>query len=406
MLKKAVTYLLIMIMLVVVIVMGSGCARTAGSEQGESNENYVAVETEIATENEIANQVRLRGQIATNEEVSVIPKTMGIVEGINVKLGDEVTKDTVLFTIEQTDILNSLEQAESSLSLAAKSVDQAENALHTAQLNYEMTLEQLDNAKLNLERTRRMYEEGAVSITQLEQAELTASEKPLEISKTQVVQAEVSLQQAKDQYKQAEIAHEQAKNGFDNTIVKAPIDGVVAAINVKVGQIATNSQAAAVIVDTSNVYIQLNVVENMVNQLQVGQLVMVNVPAASQDSFNSAIEFISPTVDQRTQLYPVKININNEEKLLRPGMNGQVLLDTASIPKAIVVKSNAILERDGTNIVYVVEDERAVEREVVIGLDTGDYVEIIEGIDAGEAVIVSGQHYVENSQKVKVVRGE
>ncbi|GAB6086165.1 efflux RND transporter periplasmic adaptor subunit [Alkaliphilus crotonatoxidans] len=405
MLKKAVTYLLIMVMLVMVIVIGSGCARTAGSE-GENDENYVAVETEIATEGEIANQVRLRGQIATNEEVNVIPKTMGIVESINVKLGDKVTKDTVLFTIEQTDILNSLDQAESSLSLASKSVDQAENALRTAQLNYEMTQEQVDNAKLNLERTRRLYEEGAVSITQLEQAELSASEKPLEISKTQVAQAEVSLQQAKEQYRQAEIAHDQAKNSFNNTIVKAPIDGVVSAINVKVGQIATNSQAAAVIVDTSNVYIQLNVVENMVNQLQVGQSVEVNVPAASQDSFNSVIEFISPTVDQRTQLYPVKINISNESGLLRPGMNGEVLLDTASIPKAIVVKSNAVLERDEANIVYVVEDERAVEREVVLGLDTGDYVEIIEGINEGDAVIVSGQHYVEDGQRVKVVRGE
>ena len=72
----------------------------------------------------------------------------------------------------------------------------------------------------------------------------------------------------------------------------------------------------------------------------------------------------------------------------------------------IVIGSNAIINKEGKNIVYIIEEEKAVEKEVEIGLDTGELVEIKSGIAEGDMIIIEGQHYVSDGAVVKVVRGE
>ena len=77
-----------------------------------------------------------------------------------------------------------------------------------------------------------------------------------------------------------------------------------------------------------------------------------------------------------------------------------------TVDSTIVIKGNAVLDKEDKKVVFVVEDDVAVEKVVTTGLDTGDYIEIKEGLKEGEQVIVEGQHYVEDGGKVKVVRGD
>lgn len=404
--RKLKSSILLVIMLLGVVGLISGCSSSTGASQAQEEENYIPVAIEKATVNNIGNEIKINGKTFANEEIAVIPKVPGIVTNINVKLGDIVEKGTVLFTIEQEDISKSVEQAANGVELANKGVAQAENGFKTANVNYELNKEKIENAQLNLERTKKLYEEGAISKSQLEQAELAASDKSLEAIKGQVDQAQIGYEQALNQLRQAEISYEQVQSNLSNTVVTAPIGGVVSDLTVKEGQMASNAQPAATIAQMDKVYIQMNVVENMVNKLKLGQEVAVNVPAALDGEITSTISYISPTADPRSQLYPVKVYIHNQDSNIRPGMNGEVKLGLDQVESATVIKRNAVLDRDGKNLVYVVEGDKAVERVVTIGLDTGDYVEIKEGIKEGEQVIVEGQHYVEDGTKVKVVRGE
>lgn len=398
----------IILMAVLVLVVGSmtGCSKSGDKGAAQVEENYTPVEVDTAKIDTIENKVTMNGKVVANKEIMIIPKVIGVVTSVNVNLGDTVEEGSVLFTIEQDDIEKGVAQAANAVELAKKGVAQAENGLNSAQINFELNSEKIENAIVNLERTRELYEEGAVSKSQLEQAELAASEKSLDALKGQVTQAELSHQQALNQLKQAEISYEQAVSGLGNTIVTAPVSGVISTLDVKVGQIATNSQPAATIVDMDKVYIQINVVENMVNKLEVGQEVEIKVASASDEYISSTISYISPTADMRSQLYNVRVYIENIEDKIKPGMNGEVKLNMDKIESAIIIKSNAVLDRDDKKIVYVVEDDKAIEREVTTGLDTGEYIEIKTGIAEGETVIVEGQHYVENGGKVKVVRGE
>jgi RND family efflux transporter MFP subunit len=404
--RKLKAMIILMVMLAGVVGLISGCSKPAEVSEIQEDGKYTPVEIEKATIETIENKISINGKVTANEEITVIPKAVGIVTSVNVKLGDIVQEGSVLFTIEQQDVLKSVEQAANAIEFANKGVAQAENGLNTASINYELNKEKIENAQLNLERTKKLYEEGAVSKSQLEQAELAASEKSLDAVKGQVSQAEISYQQALNQLRQAEISYEQASSGLNNTVVKAPMTGVISSLNVKEGQIATNSQAAATIVEMDQVYIQVNVVENIVNRLQIGQEVEVNVPAAFNEYITSTISYISPTADPRSQLYAVKVYIDNSDKKIRPGMNGEMKVGLDTVGSAIIVKGNAVLDKDGQKVVYVVENNIAVEKLVTTGLDTGDYVEIKEGIKEGDKVIVEGQHYVEDGKTVKVVRGE
>jgi len=381
----------------------SGCSTEVVEEPRET---YTPVEIETTSLGTLESTVTLSGRLSANEEVSLFPKAQGVVTSVNVKIGDSVEEGMVLFTIEQDDYARNTESALNSVQLAQKSVDQAANGLNSAKINFELNKEKIENAMLNLERTRILYEEGAVSKSQLEQAELSANALNLDALKAQVTQAEIAYQQSLSQLEQARVGYDQAQSGLDNTVVKSPIKGTVSALNVVQGQIATGAQVAATIVETDRVFLKVNVVENIVTKLLAGQKALISVPSVSDELIESTIEYVSPTADPRSQLYSVRIYIDNPTGSIKPGMTGEVTLTLESVQNSIIVKSDAVLDDNGETYLFVVEGDKAVKRIVETGLDTGDHIEIKNGLKTGEKLIIQGQHYVADGGEVKVVRGE
>lgn len=399
--KRTISLLLVMIMIASLL---AGCQ---GNQTEEAPvESFTAVEIQSAQLGDIENSVTINGRVSADQEVSVIPKAMGTVVSLDVRLGDQVQEGDTLFVIEQTDMNLSVSQAANGVDMARKSVAQAENGLNSARINFELNKEKIENAQLNLERTRQLYEEGAVSKSQLEQAELSASQLNLDALQAQVNQAQISYQQAQDQLQQAQISYQQAQSGLSNTVVTSPMTGLVSALNVKEGQIAASGQPAATIVNTDTVYIRINVVENVVNSLMEGQKVQISVPAAFEGYIDSEIDFVGPSADPMSKLYEVRVYVDNTQYGIRSGMTGSVKLNLEREEGVIVVPSSAVIDRDDKLVVYVVQEDKAVEKEVQTGLDTGEMVHIVSGLSEGDQVIVQGQQYVSDGVTVKVVRGE
>lgn len=374
--KRIIALFLVSILIMSLIV---GCSTQSSEEENiTKEEEYIPVEIEKAQHKNISNVTTLSGRIYADKDVMILPKVPGKVTSLNVQIGDKVNKGKVLFTLEKKDI--------------QKQVDQAKIALDAAKTNYELSKEQIDNAKVNFERTKELYEQGAISQAQFEQAKLGASDKSLEALQISV--------------NQAQLAYDQAVEALNNASVTAPIGGTISSVNIDVGEMASNAQPAITIVDMDNVYVQINITENLISGIQQNQEVTVVIPSAKEEEFTGKIDSISPVSDPRTQLYPIKIYIPNTEHTIKPGMLAQVSLSTDTRENVVAVKSEAVVERNGESFIYIVEDNKAVEKKVKIGLDTGDYVEIIEGVKEGDNIIVKGQSYVKDETQVKVVRGE
>jgi RND family efflux transporter MFP subunit len=182
--------------------------------------------------------------------------------------------------------------------------------------------------------------------------------------------------------------------------------GIVSALNVKEGQIAASGQPAATIVNMDTVYIRINVVENVVNSLQEGQEVQLSVPAAFDGYVDSVIDYVSPSADPMSRLYEVRVYVDNDQNGIRSGMTGSVKLNLEKEEGVVIVPSDAVIDKEGSQVVYVVQEDKAIEKAVETGLDTGEMIHIVSGISEGEMVIIEGQQYVSDGVTVKVVRGE
>ncbi|MTI48901.1 MAG: efflux RND transporter periplasmic adaptor subunit [Firmicutes bacterium] len=368
-----------LILITAVLTLTVGCSSESNNDGANEveREDYVPVEIESVKTDTIFREVTISGQVHPNKDIMILPKTPGKVADIRVDLGDKVSKGQVLFTLDREDI--------------QKQINQAEAALNAAKKSYAINEEQIENAKTNLERTQTLYEQGAVSKSQYEQAKLAASDKPLEAAQAQIDQAQIS--------------YNQAKEALDNTVITAPMSGTVSSMNIDEGEFASNAQPAMNIIDANKLYVQINVTEDIVSNIEEGQEVRISFDALSRDTVGT-IDQIYPTADARTQLYPVKIYIDNEDNKVMPGMFAKVSLKTDVRENVLVIKGDALVEKDNKTFVYVVEDNAAVEKEVETGLDEGMYVEIKAGLGKAEKVVIKGQNYVGNGSEVKVVRGD
>ena len=367
--KKVLTLLLITVFIF------TGC--TAGQETKVNEEEaYTAVEVETLMPMDLYIENLMTGKVFADKDVFVIPLMAGKVERVNVKVGDKVEKDEVLFVMDKDDI--------------EKQVNQAYAAYEAAKAGFEVSAAQIQSAKDNLERIKKLYEEGAVPETQYEQAKLAASDESLEAARMGVEQARVAYSNAASMLKNAE--------------VKAPISGVISSVNIVEGEYATSSNPPVTIVDSDSVTIEFGISASLVNKVKAVDKTLVEISSAGYKN-EAVINSVSSSADIMTNLYTVSIVLENDGAI-KPGMFAKVYLKTDNIANALAVRTEAVKEREDKKYVFVAEDNSAIEKEVTTGLDTGAYIEIKTGLSEGDKVIVKGQDYISHGSKIKVVRGE
>lgn len=404
----------IVILLAVLLAFGTltGCSGSKPTIAVE--EKYIPVEVEVVENKKLINTAMLSGKIFSDTDVSVIPKVPGKVMSVNVKVGDLVHKGAVLFTLDATDIQKQVTMTKTSLQLAEASYQKNKEQWDIGKNSLERTKviasENIANAQQNLANQKALYDVGAIAKAQLDQAELGLKElESTFASQLEQLEAQTSdstLQLAQAQLSQAQVGYNQAQDDLDNAVVTAPVDGIVSQVLVTVGNMASNAQPAMSLMNPKNLYSSLSVAENLVNRLTTGNAVKVTVSSVSEESLFGKIDHISPSSDPRTQLYLIKISLEDPSGLIKPGMFAKVELTIDEKADVMAINSEAITLKNEKTIVYVVEGDKAVAKEVVTGLDTGVNIEILKGLNQGDKVIIKGQTLVGEGHKVKIVGGD
>lgn len=375
--------------------MGCSASKTTVVE-----EKYIPVQVEAVGNKTLINTAILSGKVSSDTDVSVFPKIPGKVESVNVKVGDVVNKGAVLFALDASDMRDTFAMADARYRNSKELWDAASASLNRTKA---LASEKIASARQNLANTKALFAAGAVSKNQLEQTELGVKE----LEATFAGQIEQLTVQASDSsLKLAQVQLTQAQEALDNAVVTAPVDGIVSLVNVTVGNMASNAQAAMNLTNTKNLYSSLSVAENLVNRLTPGKAVKVTVASVSEGSFVGKIDSISPASDSRTQLYPIRISLENPSGLIKPGMFAKFELTTEEKADVMAINSEAVVLKNEKTIVYVVEGDKAVAKEVVTGLDTGVDIEILKGLNLNDQVIIKGQTLVDEGQKVKIVGGD
>ncbi|WP_053956616.1 efflux RND transporter periplasmic adaptor subunit [Inediibacterium massiliense] len=350
----------------------TGC--TKKETVAAKEEKLVTVKTSTAQKKSIILKTTLSGKIKPMEESSIAPKTPGKVTKVHIELGDQVQKGAVLFELDKEDVINSIKQSKA--------------AYEVALANLARTQEQMDMAKKNFERNKNLYEEGAISLQQYEQAEFSASDTNLLVVKAQLAQAKAAL--------------DSANSRLTDCTITAPISGFVTSVNINEGEMASVGAPALTIANIHTVMIETNISENMINKVHLGDTVDVFIKSANEKPFKGKISALSPAPNKNELTYPLKVSLENKDTLIKAGMFAEIHIVSEKKDNIIIIPSDAVITKEGNQVVFVVNKNTAKAKEVHLGLDNGKEVEVTKGLKEGDVIVTKGQNYLDDGNKVKI----
>ena len=373
------------------------------------------VQTTKAGRQKIVQTVNGTGKIQPRVQVKVSADVSARITKLNVKEGQRVEKGQLLVELDRERYVSAVQSAEA--------------AVRSAQANAALISQTMVQAEKDLARSRELLGRGLESQSAFD-ARQTAH------------QVEVPRHRAAlEQVAQAKAALRQARDDLSKTTIYAPMTGTVSELNKEAGEMALGSQFQAdvilVIADLAEMEAQVNVDENDIVDVQLGQEAEIEVDALPGQTVKGVVREIGSsanatgqgTTEQKTE-FEIKIAITDPSTTLRPGMTATADIVTKTNPSALAVPLQSVAlrtvdqlmkkgekrkdaearykaDRDGfVEVVFCLEGGRAMARQVATGIQSDEWIEIKDGIKEGEEV-VSGSYRaisrdLENGATVRV----
>jgi RND family efflux transporter MFP subunit len=337
---------------------------------------------------QVRRNVESVGSLFPLDEVTVSSEVEGRVDQVLVDVGDHVAAGQTIVKVVQTELQLTLDQQRASLQQARARLGLSENGDDLKDVRNAPEVKKaaadLADAEQKYLRAKTLYEQGLLPKQNFDEAESrhNAARAAYDLS----VQA---VQNLRAQLAQSKAATSLAQKKVGDSMIRAPFAGQVKERSVTQGQYLKVQTPVMVIVNVDPMRVRLRVPEKMAAWVKTGQEVTVSVEAYPGRTFTGKITRINPSVDQQTRAFEVEALIDNRESLLKPGFFVKATIPSSYVVDALIVPQDALLYVYGVYKVFVIEGNTLKEREVKIGERTGDEVEIVEGLSAGERVALA-----------------
>jgi len=364
----------------------SGCS--AQGENGGKGANtagrpLAAVETARAALADTAAGVDVTGNLSSKYDALVKSEFGGTVAEVYVTEWVRVKKGAPLARVDTREAGAILKRAEASLEMAKAALLEAEAAGNRADREDE--------------RAHNLKEAGLVTQQNLDDA------------RTQKEAAAARVSAARAQVRVAEEDILQARARFSKAVIRAPFDGVVAARMVNVGEVVGEMQKELFrVVDNRLLDLTVTVPSSEMGALRVGQPLTFFTDAYPGRTFTGKVKFINPAVDESNRSVKVVAEVENRQEVLKGGLFVSGRIVTGKRTGVLQAPRASLLSWDvgGRKAsLFVVTDNVARLRQVATGVVSGNEVEIVSGLSAGEMVITRGGFNVRDGDRVKVTQG-
>ncbi len=356
---------------------------------------------EIVKTQDIETYYSFTGNIEAEDSQKVFSNNMLPIKTIYVKEGESVKKGQALFAFDGSNLAASVEQSSASLEIAkinyekarttAKSsmLLQAQIALDTAQNAY-------NTAKTNLDNATTAYNNGSITASELAAAQAAFDSAQYQLSNAQqsyniaAQTADQNISIAREQLNQAQANYDNVQQQIKDLTVKAEINGVVSDITAKENQTLALGSPIMNVVNYDTLIVTVKVDEYDLSAVSVGKEVSLNVNALDLQ-IGGVISKISKqaTVVNGVSFFPTKITIDDNENL-RVGMSCEIKIINKSV-KGVTAISMKALQFDNYNEPYVYyRDEKGnvATKKVTAGINDGNTVQIIDGLQSGDVILV------------------
>jgi len=193
---------------------------------------------------------------------------------------------------------------------------------------------------------------------------------------------------------------------FEEAKVKSPLSGTVGRLYLDKGSTIGLETPVALIARMDRVKVEFSIPEKDMVKVSKGKQARVRVDAYPDRTFNGKLTRLSPVVDPITRSAYAEVTLSNPDHKLKPGMFAEIDIVVVSSKGAVVVPKDAILEEpnSGSSFVFVVAGGSAMKKVVETGISQQGLVEVKSGLTFGEKMVVTGQHYLKDGDKVEVVQ--
>jgi len=314
----------------------------------------LAVDVLEVTPGKLVPSINASGLVEGRQEAVVVSRTQGMIRSVSAETGDAVRMDDPLLTVD--------------------------NAV--AELNLAQAREQLENARISLEAQERLRDTGGVS-----QAELLRS---------------------RSAYRGAQSVYQSSLKAYEDTVARSPLSGVITwkSSGLETGNYLSPGQALFRIADLGGIRVSLSVGERQVGLIRPGDSAGIFIPAAlGTRSLQGTVRAVSAGSDTATGSYTILVESENPPGSgIRAGMSARVAIRTDDPRKGLIIPLSAVIYRDDTPRVLVSREGAAEERILRLGESLGNRQLVLEGLDPGDLLIVSGLSRVRPGSPVNPVR--
>jgi HlyD family secretion protein len=383
----------------------------AGFASSETVSGKIPVKVSAALRKDISSDLPALGTVIFLAKADVSSEVDGLLQSVSVEEGDTVAKGQVIAVIDRTLLEVQLKQARAALELEELNLPKWKYEVKKVEFRVEKNRIALQNYLDLFESQEKLFKSGGISRARLSRAEIDYQNALAEY-KTALEDLKSLQSKSKQGRLEVEARIEKARADtlgirarLEKCLIKAPISGIVSEKKKWTGEKTTPNNAVIVtILQTNEVYAEVELSEKNVGRLNVGQDAEVRADAYPGQIFTGKVHRISPTIDINSRTVGVKIRVSNEKQLLKPGMfiRANIILD--QIKNALVVPPEAILTaKDGRQQVFVVVDGAAFLRNVQTGQRWKNQVVILQGIKTDEMVVIEGQEHLKDLSSVEVV---
>jgi HlyD family secretion protein len=390
-------------LLAAVIVLAAGYA-ARNAVLGKPVPAYEAVRSDLVQ------TVVASGRIVTPQRVAVGAVTTGRVTRIPVSEGQSVKRGDLLIELEDGDERAAVEQARAAVAQAEAKIRQLrELGLPAAQQSLIQAEAQAIQARRQFDRSRELKEKGFVSQAALDDAKrnLDVAESQLNAARLQVKSqgpagSEAALAQTALAQARANLGLAQAK--LDETVIRAPVDGVLIGRAVEPGNVVQPGKELMALAPAGETQVVVQIDEKNLSQLKLGQKALGSADAFPRERFAAELVYINPGIDPQRGSVEVKLRVPNPPDYLRQDMTVSVDIEVARRSGVVVVPADAVREPNGAQPwVLAVNGWRAERRTVKLGLRGDGRIEVLEGVAPEDLLIPAANGTVREGQRVRAV---
>ncbi|HUI44680.1 MAG TPA: efflux RND transporter periplasmic adaptor subunit [Nitrospirota bacterium] len=331
------------------------------------------------------------GYVVAQRKAAVSSKATGRLDWLGVEEGSRVKENEVIARLEDRDVVAAREQAAANIDSARAALVQAQAELHDATLNYNRNKDLLAKdfvAQMDFDSADARYRKAQAGVSS----------------------AESAIGAAQAAFRAADVA-------VEYTRIRAPFDAVVLTKDADVGDIVTpfgaavNAKASVVtIADMASLQVEADVSESNLEKVKKGQPCEIQLDALPDQRFRGEVHMIVPTADRSKASVTVKVRFLEMDPRILPEMSAKVAFLEHAVtlseekPK-IALTAGTVVEHEGKHSVFLVTAGRVTETPVHIGGKIGDMLEVLDGVKAGDRVVLHPPKKLRTGTRITIKEG-